>query len=207
MPEALCASLRAAGITLDEAAAERLGGYVAAVKGWNPIGSLVSEPALQRLWEDHVADSLALLPVVADSVDAGAVWWDLGSGGGFPAFPIKSVRPDLPLTCWERSEKKSGILRQMAADCRLCDVTVHAEQFSHRLAHPEGRLVITARAVEKPERLHPSIARFMRTGDVFLCQHLAAPQAFPAGVFHVEHCPDPGGGLRRGVLHRVERWA
>ena len=207
LPEELIALLEQAGYPLDAQALARLQSHVDAVRHWNPIGSLVSEPALERLWREHVADSLTLLPILCAAVDAGASWWDIGSGGGFPAFPLKAARPEFPLTCWERSEKKADILRKMAESAGLGDVSVVTDQFTHLVPHPKGTVVLTARAVERPERMHPLFAKFMRPGDGFLCQRHPVPEAFSAALFHVEQVEDAftASGFRRGALYRITR--
>jgi 16S rRNA (guanine527-N7)-methyltransferase len=207
LPEEFLRLLEQAGYPLDAPALQRLQGHVDALRHWNPIASLVSEPALERLWREHVADSLTLLPALSAAVNVGATWWDIGSGGGFPAFSLKAARPELPLTCWERAEKKADILRKMADSARLGEVSVVTDQFSNRAPHPKGTVVLTARAVERPERMHPIFAGFMRPGDGFLCQREPVPRAFPPALFHVEHVEDvfAASGFRRGTLCRITR--
>jgi len=168
----------------------------------------VSESALKRLWEDHVADSLTLLPELSKLGEQGCAWWDIGSGGGFPAVPCKAVLPGMPLLCWERSEKKTHALRDMFEQLGL-DAEVRMADFGRERVAAESPVVYTARAVEKAAKLHGKIAKHMRPDDIFLCQHLPEPDRFPAPMFHVEHIDDGLNqeGWRRGQLHRITRLA
>ena len=63
----------------------------------------------------HFLEPLA----VADLLEDGGRLLDLGSGNGFPAIPLKVVRPGLDLVLVESSEKKSAflwaVLRRIAA--------------------------------------------------------------------------------------------
>ena len=94
---------------------------------------------------------------------------DVGSGGGFPAIPVKVVLPQLRLTIVERSERKVGFLRKIVGALALADVDVLAREFSQVRAdiRPD---VVTARAVESPGRLSVQIANRLDARSVFLSQ-------------------------------------
>ncbi len=76
------------------------------------LTGLKDEPAIIRR---HFLEPLA----VADLLEDGGRLIDLGSGNGFPAIPLKVLRPGLELILVESSEKKSaflwGVLRGIAA--------------------------------------------------------------------------------------------
>lgn len=193
------------GIAVDGDALQRLERYVALVREYNERASLVSLGDAAKLESVHLPDSLSLASFVRGEVSGGGSWIDVGSGGGFPAIPIKAILPDLPLVMVERSVKKAGVLRGMLEALGL-RAEVVSVQFPQEMHHPAGRVVITARAVERAVELHRRMGKWTRKGDVFLCQSVDA-KAFAPAVFHVEHVEDgwSGAGLRRGNLWRVSR--
>ncbi|PYT12783.1 MAG: hypothetical protein DMF51_12360 [Acidobacteria bacterium] len=76
------------------------------------LTGLKDEAAIVRR---HFLEPLA----VADLLDDGGRLIDLGSGNGFPAIPLKILRPGLDLVLVESSERKSAflwaVLRRIAA--------------------------------------------------------------------------------------------
>jgi len=76
------------------------------------LTGLKDEAAIVRR---HFLEPLA----VADLLDDGGRLIDLGSGNGFPAIPLKILRPGLDLVLVESSERKSAflwaVLRPIAA--------------------------------------------------------------------------------------------
>jgi len=62
----------------------------------------------------HYADSLALLPWASSrSIDATHLL-DIGTGAGFPAFPLAVVRPDWSVTAIDATRKKVDFLAKIA---------------------------------------------------------------------------------------------
>ena len=64
-----------------------------------------------RLWQRHVANSLALVDVIGSGLDVA----DVGSGAGLPGLPLAIVRPDLHVTLIEPLLRRSNFL-QLAVD-------------------------------------------------------------------------------------------
>ena len=133
-------------------------------------------------------------------------WWDIGSGGGFPAIPLALVFEELEAVMVERSRKKAGFLQNAVSELGLSTrVAVRQEDFPREgtLEGPKS-WVITARAVEKPERVWHGIQKLVEQGAVFLCQWAEVPKV-ALETFHVEHIIDDWSknGLRRGELHVI----
>ena len=66
---------------------------------------------------DETFDRLLIEPLAASRqvrADMASVWFDLGSGGGRPAIPLKIARQQLRLTMIESKERKSAFLREAA---------------------------------------------------------------------------------------------
>ena len=85
---------------------------------------------------------------------------DLGSGAGFPGFPIKLWAPHIALTLIESNHKKATFLREVARALTLTDIniqTARAEALS-----PRSFDVVTLRAVERFEAILPIAASLLR---------------------------------------------
>jgi 16S rRNA (guanine(527)-N(7))-methyltransferase RsmG len=78
---------------------------------WNPRLNLTRITSLDEALERHYAESIFL----AAQLPAG-VWkiTDIGSGAGFPGFPLAVVRPECEVTLIESHQRKAVFLREVA---------------------------------------------------------------------------------------------
>jgi len=185
-------------------AQDRLDRFVDLLQEWNAFAGLVAPGDLAHLEAAHIADSLSLAPVIKSLAGDRARVLDIGSGGGFPAIPLKLALPGLAVTLVERNGKKVGFLRQALGTLHLEDVTILHGDFPAILRHyPVSPQVITARAVERPPRLIRALAEFLPVEATFLCQFGDPQPHLRAELFHVEQFEDDWSraGLRRGTLH------
>ena len=110
---------------------------------------------------DETFDRLFIEPLIAAAlVETSGVWFDLGSGGGSPAFPLKLVRPRLALTLVESKTRKAAFLREAirALQLPMSDVAnVRFEDFAGS-GHTPADLV-TARAVRPSARGRSGLER------------------------------------------------
>ncbi len=199
------ALLASDGLSLTDDGVARLREHADLVARWNDYASLVSRRDGAVLLERHTVDALSLAPWVRRLGGEKARLLDIGSGGGFPALPLKIVLPELRLTLVERSAKKVGVLRRMLVALEMAGVELIQGVFPGDAAGLAPDL-LTARAVERPTVLWRGLADYLRAGQVFLCQTGDTSMADPA-VFHVEHVEDDWTrrGLRRGVLDLIRR--
>ena len=198
--------VRKDGLVLDAAMERLMARHLEVLRAWQPVASLVSKRDLADLWTRHVADSLSLARLVRHFAAEGqGTLLDIGSGGGFPALPLKVVLPGLRVCLVERSDKKSGFLRKVLGTLGLSDVSVVHGEFPDAAAGVVAE-VMTARAVERPMRLLTAFSERIAAGTVFLCQNEALAEKL-AGTFHVEHVLDgwTATGLRRGDLWVVRQ--
>lgn len=180
--------------------------YLALVREWNAFASLVSAGDLGARLEAHVLDSLSIAAHVVEACRDGGLWLDVGSGGGFPAIPVKAALPGTPVRLVERSAKKVGFLRQTVARLGLKGAAIVQGAFPQ--AGGEGEIaVVTSRAIEDPERVGKALAAWLPEGAVYLCQREQAPERLVGPMFHVEHVRDAwdARGLRRSALWRIRR--
>lgn len=152
------------GITLDGTILERLEWLGAELLRWNRTHNLTAITAPHEIREKHLADSLTLLPLLADARRL----LDLGSGAGFPALPLKIARPDLAVVSVDAVGKKIAFQRHAARTLGLGGFTaVHgrAEDLPGNPLCAEGFDVVTARAL----------------GSLPLLAMLAGPYLAPGG--------------------------
>jgi 16S rRNA (guanine527-N7)-methyltransferase len=88
---------------------------------------------------------------------------DIGSGGGFPALPLKLWAPNIHLTLIESNHKKAAFLREVARALTLTNINVitdRAEVLAARPDFPRAE-VVTLRAVEHFEAILPQAVSFL----------------------------------------------
>ena len=193
------------GIRFSEGMGESLLRFTDLVRRANRVCSLVSRGDLGELEEKHVVDSISLASIIARACGASGVLLDIGSGGGFPAIPVKVVLPTLRVVLVERSERKAGFLQRVVRSLGLEQVEVRCGRFPEAAKGLSPR-VITARAVEQPAKVLRDILVVLPPGSVFLCQSSVSELIAP-DLFHVERVRDAWSesGLRRGPLYLVRR--
>ena len=164
---------RKADLALPGDALELLERYYRLLERWNDkinlTGLRLHEPA------DSTLDRLLVEPIAAARYvpDDRFTWFDLGSGGGSPAIPLKVVRPPARLTMVEAKAKKAAFLREATHVLKLADTTVANVRFEDlRDADPPEIArhvdVVTVRAVRIDESLLDTVARLLPPGGRFL---------------------------------------
>lgn len=104
---------------------------------------------------------------------------DIGSGGGFPAIPLKIVKPDLKTTLLEATGKKCEFLNVLTKTLNLDNVTVlngRAEDFAVKKEFRESFDVCTARAVARLNILTEYCLPFVKVGGVFVAYKAQAEE-------------------------------
>lgn len=114
-------------LTLDQAA--RLEAYLHLLARWNRAINLTAL-SLDG-FPDATLDRLLGEPLAAAShvPDDGGSWFDLGSGGGTPAIPLKIARSSLALTMVESRSRKAAFLGEAVRVLKLERTVVLAERF------------------------------------------------------------------------------
>jgi 16S rRNA (guanine(527)-N(7))-methyltransferase RsmG len=125
---------------------------------WNQVLNLTSIEDLAEVVERHYCESVFL----AIHLPAGVLRVaDIGSGGGFPGFPLAVLRPDCLLTLVEAHRRKAVFLRE--ASRGLSNVRVLSARFEDVAEAPFDRLV--SRAVSYKD-LKPAIKKLGHAADL-----------------------------------------
>ena len=148
-PAAFHAHLAELAIELDAGEINRFGAYLTELTTANQHFNLTRIVTPDDAWCRHIADSLALLPMLASAQVERVI--DVGSGGGLPGIPLAIALPDVAFTLLEATGKKANFLAACAGTLELSNVTIvneRAETLAHdRERHREQYDMAIARAV------------------------------------------------------------
>jgi 16S rRNA (guanine527-N7)-methyltransferase len=143
--------------------------YYALLERWNPTVNLTSLPLTD--YPAGTVDRLFIEPLIAASLVVGAEkrWFDVGSGGGSPAVPMKILRPALALDMVESNQRKAAFLREVVRAIPLSVASVRSERFEALSSESSGTAdLVTIRAVRVDEGLFGLIETALRPGGELL---------------------------------------
>lgn len=151
---------------------EQLHGYYQLLARWNATINLTALPLGE--WNDQTIDRLLVEPILAARYVPGAAipWFDVGSGGGSPAIPLKILRPASQLTMVESKSRKAAFLREAVRELGLPSTVVETGRFEDLAATPGMAGVaqlVTVRAVRIDAGVFGAAAALLaRSGALFL---------------------------------------
>lgn len=145
---------------LPPAIAAKLDGFLDLLTRWNDRINLVAERDAEAIRARHIADSLQLLPLLAE-IDGPLA--DLGSGGGFPGL-VLAIATGLPTHLVESDRRKAAFLTEAAGRLGLDTVRVHPQRIAAVALPPIA--VLTARALAPLTELLPHAARLLAPGGI-----------------------------------------
>lgn len=198
--------LHRTGASLPDAATlAQLQAYLSLLARWNAkinLTALPLEPAT-----DETFDRLFVEPLVAARYfpSTSANWFDLGTGGGSPALPLKIVYPTVHLTMVESKVRKAAFLKEAIRTLALTGSVVENARFediSHQ--HAGTVQVVTVRAVRPDSTLFKVMAELLSPGGrLLLFGPHPRPRHIPAFA-HLETVPlIEAKGSYLGVYGRV----
>ena len=133
--------------TLSSAQLSILEGHFTLLQRWNQSLNLTRIDTLEDAVERHYCESLFL----AAHLPAGEVTIaDVGSGAGFPGFPVAVFRPDCAVTLIESHQRKAVFLKEAARG--LSNVRVLAKR-AEEVKERFGRVI--SRAVSYDDLVRP----------------------------------------------------
>lgn len=155
---------KSVGVSVATDVVDSLEVYIRLLARWNAKVNLTSLPLEDPT--DETFDRLLIEPLVAARTvdDSWTPWFDVGSGGGSPAIPLKLAKPALRLTMVESKARKAAFLREVVRELGLSDTTVETRRFEE-LVTPgvEGEAgLATVRAVRADPKLVKSLSALLR---------------------------------------------
>ena len=183
--ERLARRTRRAKAPITLAMLEPLEAYYRLLAQWNAKINLTALPLDAPT--DETFDRLLVEPLAAARQvhDAPIIWFDLGSGGGSPAIPLKIARPGLKLTMVESKTRKGAFLREAIRTLGLTNTVVAEERFEELAGRDDSQgsgHLVTVRAVRADAALFEAAAQLLGDGGRLL---LFRPSHDPS--------PDPPG--------------
>jgi 16S rRNA (guanine527-N7)-methyltransferase len=205
--ERLLARAQKAGISITADEQVQLETYFRLLARWNLKINLTSLPLSPPT--DQTFDRLLIEPFAAAGyMDASASrWFDVGSGGGSPAIPLKIAHPRAKLTMIESRSRKAAFLTEAVRALTFRDVGVESERFGELVRRIEPRSVdmITVRAVRSSQSLFKDLHHVLSSAGRVFMFHSAAPHLeVPSGFSVVKSVRlGTGGDARLSILHPV----
>ena len=200
---------RKADVTVSPDVLDSLEAYYRLLARWNERINLTSLPL--RAPTDAMFDRLFVEPLAASRFvpDAKINWFDLGSGGGSPALPLKLVRPAAVLTMVEAKARKAAFLREAVRVLALAGADVQNVRLESLAEWPQllhSVDVVTVRAVKPDATLITAAAKLLATrGRLLLFAEPPAAGGDARALFSCEQTTKLGVGnaAQLSVLVRV----
>ncbi len=120
--ELLISGARDLGIDLSAGQVDSVFVYLTELKKWNRKINLTAIREERDIIIKHMLDSLS--HIRGFNPAPGLKLLDMGSGAGFPALPIKIVRPEISITLVESVKKKASFLRHIVRTLKMTGVEV-----------------------------------------------------------------------------------
>lgn len=166
--ERLSRRARKARVVVPEQALASLEAYYRLLAKWNVKINLTALPL--QVPTDATFDRLFIEPLLAAELipDVAGTWFDLGSGGGSPALPLKMVRRSLSLTLVESKTRKAAFLREAVRELKLPGTEVANMRFQELPTPMPAADLVTVRAIRLDRTLLDESARLLRVGGHML---------------------------------------
>ncbi len=163
------------GRPLPDNAPRQFSKYLELLIKWQKLHRLVGSSDPTWIIENLFLDSLLffrVLPPLGSLVD-------IGSGAGFPGYPLKIVRPDLAITLIERRQTRVSFLKAVSRALGLAGVEIVSEPAERVAGVMRGRFdAAVMRCAGRNQRLVPLAAQFVRSGGVVVAS--STPGVAPA---------------------------
>ena len=154
------------GISLSDEQLDRFEAYYKLLVYYNEKFNITAITEKEEVYKKHFIDSL----IGVDKI-SGKTLIDIGSGGGFPALPIKIYNENLSVTMVEATGKKCEFLKAVINELGLKGAQVindRAELLIKKENMREGFDICTARAVARLNTLAEYCMPFVKVGGQFI---------------------------------------
>lgn len=156
------------GIPLGEGELAAFEAYAAFLVEYNEKVNLTAITDPRGIVIKHFLDSLLLTKAV--ELPKGARLIDVGTGAGFPAVPVKILRPDVEVTLLDSLNKRIVFLAELSRRLGQGNEALHlrAEEGGRLPKYREGYDLATARAVAELRVLAEYCLPFVKVGGAFV---------------------------------------
>lgn len=150
--ELLRSQAQALSVELSDESLLQIEKFISLIGSYNQHTNLVADACAEVVVQNHIVDSLSLIPVILESVGSvpGSLV-DIGSGAGFPGMVLAMACPQLDVVLVDSIGKKTRFLQMVTDDLSLAErVTVaneRAEVLARKSDLRQSFDLATARAV------------------------------------------------------------
>lgn len=155
-------------LELNEQQYERFEIYFEQLVEWNKVMNLTAITEREQVFLKHFYDSLLLSQSVQMNEIGSIV--DIGSGAGFPSFPLKIMFPHIEVTIIDSLGKRIKFLSHLVDKLNLTNVQLlhaRAEDAAREIKLRDKFDLATARAVAKLNVLNELCVPFVKTDGYF----------------------------------------
>lgn len=153
------------GFNLSEKQLSAFENYYDLLNFYNSKFNITAITDRAEVYLKHFVDSI----IGAKYIDGNFL--DVGSGGGFPAIPVKILKPELTVVLLEATGKKCEFLKEVVKELKLDNVEIicgRAEEKAHDKFFREKFACATARAVAALPILSEYCLPFVKVGGKFV---------------------------------------
>jgi 16S rRNA (guanine527-N7)-methyltransferase len=193
-------------LPIEDAQARQLLAYIAHLDRWNGVHSLSAWKNPSDFLVHHVFDSMTLVnPLGRFARGRPLHVLDAGSGPGFPAAVLATMRPDWSVVAVDAVGKKVAFVRQAAAEAGIPNlVGLHARL--EDLVRPTPFDIVVSRAFGSLDSLAKQTSHLLAPEGIWVAQKGRVPKEEMARlrgdfqVFHVEHVTVPELDVERHLV-------
>lgn len=156
----------------------------------------------KEVYVKHFIDSILVVDKFITKENLSMI--DVGSGGGFPAIPVKIMRDDLSLTLLEATGKKCEFLKTVVKELGLKNVTVindRAETLAKNENYREKFDICSARAVARLNTLCEYCMPFVKVDGNFIAYKGDAEEEVTEALNAVKIL---GGKVEKSYLYELD---
>ncbi|HEY1553071.1 MAG TPA: 16S rRNA (guanine(527)-N(7))-methyltransferase RsmG [Kofleriaceae bacterium] len=175
---------------------QKLNGFLDLFEKWNRRINLSAANTRAEL-QEHLDDSLHVVPVLAGDVDTRRVL-DVGSGGGFPVVIAAICAPTIEFVSLEPVHKKHAFLRTAARELGLDNLESYAERIEDHTDHAYDAAM---------SRATFDIAEWLRKAEGFVRvggRVIGFEGQLRADLIGVERVSYPLGGKQRAIVWKLK---
>ncbi len=169
----LTEGLEGLNLNLSPRAIAELELFLLELERWNRVHNLTAIVGENDSITLHLLDSIAILPEIADALQAQQGSQvrladqpfkiaDLGSGGGLPAIPLAIVMPEWRFSLIEKVRKKTAFLQHLKGKLQLNNIEIVAKRAEEAALTEAGRFDAVI------SRAFTNLADFLRLAEPFL---------------------------------------
>lgn len=158
------------GLSVDKTQINQLLNLLQLLQKWNKAFNLTAVKDLQQMVVWHLLDSLALSPYIH-----GSRILDVGTGAGFPGFPLAITNPDRQFVLLDSNLKKTRFVQQATLELGINNVEIVQKRIQDY--QPDSHFdCVFARAVSSLADMVDNVARLVAEDGKILLPKGQFPQ-------------------------------